>query len=152
MDQHDDRAMLDAEAAKAAVELVLEGDAGGRVRSASAVVRQQPQVAAMTSFAARFGVAGVHEEPMGPGLEPIGVPQLRQVPPGIDQCLLGRVLGECRVTQDPARHGVQGVADASDKRVECLFIAVHRPLDELALHASPGTGCWPRVRSVSEYE
>ena len=137
MDQHDNRAVLDAEAAKAAVELVLDGDAGGRVRSASAVVRQQPEVAAMTSFAARFGVAGVHEEPIGPGLEPIGIPQLRQAPPGIKQCLLGGVLGECRVAQDPARHGVQGVADASDKRVERLFVAVHRPLDELALHASP---------------
>ena len=118
----------------------------------SAVVRQQPQVPAMTSFAARFGVAGVHEEPMGPGLEPIGVPQLRQVPPGIDQCLLGRVLGERRVAQDPARHGVQGVADASDKRVECLFIAVHRPLDELALHASPELCAGHEPRPIGEYE
>lgn len=106
----------------------------------------------MTSFAAGFGVAGVHEEPMGPGLEPIGIPQLRQAPPGIEQCLLGCVLGECRVTQDPARHGVQGIADASDKRVECLFIAVHRPLDELALHASPELCAGREPRPIGEYE
>jgi len=81
---------------------------------------------------------------MGPGLEPIWIPELRKVAPRIKQCLLRRVLGECRVTQDPARHGVHRVADASDKRVECLFIAVHRPLDELALHASPGTVRRPR--------
>ena len=91
----------------------------------------------MAPFAARFGVAGMHEEPIDPGLEPIGVPQLRQVSPRLQQRLLGGILGECRVAQDPARHRVQGVADASDQLVERLFVAVHRPLDELALHASP---------------
>ena len=106
----------------------------------------------MTSFAARFGVAGVHEKPMGPGLEPIGIPQLRKMPPGIEQRLLGGVLGEARVTQDPARHGVQGVADAADELVERLFVAVHRPLDELALHASPAECADRGPRPISEYE
>ena len=91
----------------------------------------------MVSFSARFGIARVDEEPIGPGLELIGISQLWKTPPGVKQRLLRGVLGECRVAQDPARHGVQGVADASDEVVECLFVAVHRPLDELALHASP---------------
>ena len=51
--------------------------------------------------------------------------------PRVEQRLLGGVLGEGRVAQDPARHGVHGVADETDERVEGLFIAVHRLLDEL---------------------
>ena len=103
----------------------------------------------MTSFATRFGVAGMHEEPMGPGLEPIGIPELREMPPRIEQRLLGGVLGEVRVTQDPARHRVQGVADAFDELVERLFVAVHRPLDELAHIPHPLGAGRGRGQSVS---
>ena len=92
---------------------------------------KQPKVAAVTSFATRFGVAGIHEEPMGPGLEPIGIPEARQMTPRVEQCLLRGVLGEVRVTQDPACHRVQRVTDASDQLVERLFVAAHRQLDEL---------------------
>ena len=38
----------------------------------------QPEIAAMTSLTAGFGVAGVDEEAMGPRLESIRIPQLRQ--------------------------------------------------------------------------
>jgi len=130
--------VLDAELPKSPIELVLHGDTRCRVR-VRILVAKKPQVAALTSFAARFGVAGVDEEPVGPGLEPIRVTQRRQVPPRVEQGLLGGVLGEGRVAQDPARHGVHGIADEPDDRVEGLFVAVHRPLDELALHGSPGT-------------
>lgn len=47
---------------------------------------------------------------------------------------------------------MHGVADASDKRVEGLFIAVHRPLDELALHASPELCSGREPRPIGEYE
>ena len=88
----------------------------------------------LPSLATRLGIAGANEQPMAPGLEAIGVSQGGQIPPRVEEGLLGGVLGQAGVTQDPACHRVHGVADASDERVEGLFIAVHRPLDELALH------------------
>ena len=90
---------------------------------------------------------------MGPGLEPIGIPERRQMPPGIEQRLLGGVLGEVRVAQDPARNGVQGVTDAFDQLIERLFVAAHRQLDELShtlTHYGAGSGT--RGQSVSMRE
>jgi hypothetical protein len=113
---------------------------------------EQPEVAALTSFATRFGVAGVDEKPMGPGLEPIGIPEARQMTPRVEQGLLGGVLGEARITQDPARQRMQGVADASDELVEGLFVVVPRSLDELALHVSPALCADRGVRPINEYE
>ena len=90
---------------------------------------------------------------MAPGLEAIGVSQGGQIPPRVEEGLLGGVLGQAGVTQDPACHRVHGVADASDERVEGLFIAVHRPLDELALHCSPGGLFADRgPRPINQYE
>ena len=74
VDQDDNRPVLDAETPESAVELVLGGDVGCRVRYAIACIRKKPQVAALTPFAACLGVAGTDQEPIGPGLEPIGIP------------------------------------------------------------------------------
>ncbi len=81
----------------------------------------------MTSFATSLRVAGTHQEPVGPGLEPIRITERGQVPPCIKQRLLGCVLGEIRIAKNPSRHGVHGVDDETDERVEGLLIAVHRP-------------------------
>ena len=131
MDQDDDRPVLDAESPEGEIELVPGGDARCLVGDTVPGARKQPKVAAVTSFATRFGIAGIHEEPMGPGLEPIGIPEARKMAPRVEQCLLRGVLGEVRVTQDPARHRVQRVTDAFDQLVERLFVAAHRQLDEL---------------------
>ena len=93
----------------------------------------------MTSLAARFGVAGVHEEPVDPGLEPVRIPQAGQVPPRVEQRALRGVLGQVRVAQDPSRNRMEVAADASDQGVERRFVAVHRSLDESSLHPSPLT-------------
>lgn len=90
---------------------------------------------------------------MAPGLEAIGVSEGRQVPPCVKEGLLRGVLGQVGVTQDPARHRVHGVADASDERVEGLFITVHRPFDELALHCVTRGLCADREpRPINQYE
>jgi hypothetical protein len=47
---------------------------------------------------------------------------------------------------------VQGVADAFDKLAERLFVAMHRSLDELALHASPELFADRVPRPIGEYE
>ena len=100
---------------------------------------QQPDVRAMTSFASRLGMTGVDEQPVEPGLEPVRIPQVGQVSPRLEQRPLRRILGQVRVTQDPARDRMELVADASDQSVERRFVAVHCLLDELPLHPSPLT-------------
>jgi hypothetical protein len=54
------------------------------------------------------------------------------MPPGIEQRLLRCVLGEVGVTQDSPCHRMHGIAEAPDEIVECLFVSVHRSLDELS--------------------
>jgi hypothetical protein len=137
VDQDDDGPMLNAELPEAAIELIQGGEARCRV-GIEVVPSEQSQLAVLTSLPPGLGVAGAHQEPVGPGLQPIRIAERGQVLPCIEQRLLGGVLGERRVTQDPPRDRVHGVADAADERVEGFFVAVHRSLDELALHASPG--------------
>ena len=57
----------------------------------------------MTSFAARFGMTGIHEEAIGPGLETVAVAQVRQLPPDGHECVLQNVLGEAQIEQVVAR-------------------------------------------------
>src|SRR4051794_27936736 len=104
----------------------------------------------MTSLASRFGVTGVDEQPVQPGLEPVRIPQAGQVAPRVEQRPLRGVLGQVRVTQDPTRDRMELVAETSDQRVERLFVAVHRPLDELPLHHFPWST--PPEGRFGEYE
>ena len=51
--------------------------------------------------------AGTDGEPVDPGVEPVGVAQPREVPPGVDQRILDRVARELRVPEDEAGGRVQ---------------------------------------------
>ena len=51
--------------------------------------------------------AGVHEEAVEPGIEPVRVTKPGQVPPGAHQGVLDRVARELRVPEDEARGRVQ---------------------------------------------
>ena len=72
---------------------------------------------------------------MQPGLEPIGIAERPQVPPGHDEGRLDGVLGEIGVAQDPVRDRHAPVADLAGKGVEGLLVALLRSVDELSMHA-----------------
>ena len=91
----------------------------------------------MASLPACLRVTGVDEEPVGPGLEPVRIPQLGQVPPRVEQRALRGIFGQVRVAQDPTRDREEVAADARDQGFECFFVALHCTLDELPLHPSP---------------
>ena len=55
--------------------------------------------------ATRLHVAGVNDETMEPGLEPLRIAQRRQIPPGADQRLLRGILRTVAVTEDAVREG-----------------------------------------------
>ena len=74
---------------------------------------------------------------MDPGLEALGIPQVRQPAPGQDEGVLQRVLGEPRVAQDPVRDRVERVADLVHQDGKRLSVAPTGPLDEVSIHLDP---------------
>ena len=77
--------------------------------------------------------ARVHREPVQPGLEPVGLPKLREIPPGPDQRLLDRVACELRVPEDEAGGLVQPHDGRAGELREGVMIASPGSLDELSL-------------------
>ena len=72
---------------------------------------------------------------MEPGVEPVGVAQRRQVPPGSDEGVLGRVLREVGVAKEESSDRVQPIDGAGREHAEGLTVSASRPIDELRLHA-----------------
>lgn len=61
---------------------------------------------------------------MEPGLEPLGIAQRRQIPPGAEQRLLGGVLRPVAITEDPVGEGIAAIdvlvaSDANAPRSPC---------------------------------
>jgi hypothetical protein len=80
--------------------------------------------------------AGIDEEPVEPGVEPLDVAQRGQIPPGPDQCFLGCILREFGVAQDHASDGVQPIDGATGEHAEGLAVSASRSVDEFRLHVS----------------
>ena len=76
--------------------------------------------------------AGVDHQPVQPGVEAIRVTEPGQVPPGADEALLNRILGQVRVTKDQSGCCVQPPEGAIDELCEGVMIAPLRPVDELS--------------------
>ena len=71
----------------------------------------------------------------------------RQVPPGADEAVLDRVVGELRVAEDQASGGVQSCDRRAGERGEGVMIALPCPFDEVPLvHDCPR---FVRGRSVA---
>ena len=79
--------------------------------------------------------AGVHEEPMQPGVEAVGITKPRQVAPRPHERVLDRVAREFAVPKDEACGTVETGRSRRCKQGEGVVIASPRPLDELpSLH------------------
>ena len=74
---------------------------------------------------------------MDPGLETVGIPQMRQPAPGQDEGVLQSVLSEARVTQDPVGDGEQRIADLMHQDCERLSVAPLGPRHEVSVHLDP---------------
>ena len=132
--QHHDRAMVDGEAAEAALELVAIGDRGQALRPRRLIGRQEAKGRRPLAGPASLGVAGAHEEPVRPGVKARRVAELRKVSPDAQQRLLRRILGEVDIAQDPVRHRVEPVAARDGEAREGLLVAVLRPDHECGIH------------------
>ena len=92
--------MFQGEAAEGALELIAVDDRAQAIDRHRFVNRQQPQIRRPTAGPPALGIAGAHEEPIGPGLEAGRVAELGKVLPDAEQRLLRRVLGKIDVAQD----------------------------------------------------
>lgn len=92
--------------------------------------------------------AGIDGETTKPGFEPIGIPKLREVPPGPDERLLDRVACELRVPKDEASDLVQPHDGRARELGKGVMIASPRPLDDPSLvHARLVLAAQPQGRA-----
>jgi hypothetical protein len=115
--------MVDRQPSEAALELVPIVDLAQGVWRRCVVVVQNGQVWIPDTAPASLVVAGVDEEAVRPGLKAGRVAERGKVLPDREQRLLGRVLGQIHIAQDPMRDRVQPVAARHGKARECLAVA-----------------------------
>ena len=157
--QDDDRATALVQVAKHPVDLVAIGERAGHVRRERRVDGRQLDLDRPPSPAAGLVDAGIDGESIQPGIEPVGIPQLREVPPGSDQPLLDRVACELGVAEDEAGGLVQPHDGGAGELGEGVMIASPRTLHEPSLvhgrlelvrHGQGGRAhrVWRRRRSI----
>ena len=103
--EDDDGALFRSQPREGILELGSVHDGVGRIRSGFGSDRVNAEASVPAAGATRFHVAGVNDESMEPGLEPLGIAQRRQIPPGAEQRLLSRVLRPVAITEDPVGEG-----------------------------------------------
>src|SRR3954454_22123554 len=101
MVQDEDRTMFRGQPDEGAVKRVPVVDRDGGIGSSRSVDRECPDPGAPPPMPARLLVTGVHEEPMEPWAEALGIAQPWEFPPGEEECLLDGVLGLLRIAQNP---------------------------------------------------
>jgi hypothetical protein len=82
----------------------------------------------------------MHEDPVQPSREAIGVAERGQVLPGCDDGLLDGVLGPIDVAKDPERYRHQPIASHARQAGKSFLIAVLCELDECPLHPLDPSG------------
>ena len=130
-DQH--RSLVGREAQESALELITQGQATLRI-AAGAVHVHVDLDDPTTALLSGRSIAGVHEEPLQPGVEAVGIAQPGQSGPGPQERILDGVPGPVIVADDQARDGVQAVDRATNERREGFVIARSRADDQVSLH------------------
>src|SRR4051794_16804352 len=137
--QYEDRPLFRRQPPEPPLELVAIGDLASPVLDLRPVDRQEADVGAPVSLPARFRIAGVDEEAVEPGIEPVRIAETGQLAPGDHQCLLHRILGPVDVSEDSLTDREEPVGAGADQDAEGLPVALLGLLDEIAIH-----GCLAR--------
>ena len=93
-----------------------------------------------------LAMAGVDQQAVQPGVEPVRVTKSPDVPPGGDERLLCGILGGGVVAQDQPGHDEEPAGRDARQLCERVVIARHRPLHEIPSHRASGCAWpgWPR--------
>ena len=131
------RALLHGEFEEGSFELVAIDELAKLVDRRRVIDWQDRDLDRPPLAAPNLVLAGVDEEAMEPGVEPLGISQTPEVTPGSDQGVLNGVLGGIPVAEDPPRDRVQAVVCRNREGLEGLVVAPLRALDELGRHRYP---------------
>ena len=138
--EDEDSTLIEREPAEGLLQLVTVGDRLVVVRVARPIDREDAHGRCPSSVPRCIRVAGVDKDPVGPRLEAVRLPQMRQLPPDGHEGVLQNVLGEARIAQDASSDPEQRVADLVHQIRECRLIARARPLDEVSVHPVSNDG------------
>ena len=141
--QHDDRAVLHRELAEPVLELVTVVDLTERVDRGGRLGLGDVGDAGQITPLSGLPIAGVDEDPIGPGLVGGRVTKAADVAPDVDKSSLGRILGRLGVPEDAVGHAVQAGAVRERQGLEGALLAVLCPDHQISVHApirSAGVG------------
>ena len=140
MAQHEHGALIGRQMTEPALELIAHRNVVLRVGPAS-VVHREPQLEDIPSpLPSRHAEAGVDEQPVEPAIEPIGIPEGPQVPPGQEQGVLHRVGCPVVIAEDQSGGRIQTCGSAPRQGREGVNVTLLRSEDELVIHMSEGEG------------
>jgi hypothetical protein len=131
--QDNDRALSFVEVPKHPFDDIAIGESAGRVGDGRVMVKRDLDFDRTPSPAPRLIQAGVDRESMEPGVEPIGLTQPGQIPPGSEECVLDSVACELRVPEDQSSGLVQPHDSSASELGEGVVIASLGPLHEQSL-------------------
>ena len=131
--QDDDRATTFVEMPEHPVDEVAIGECAGHVDHGRRMDGGELDFDGPSSPATRLVDTGIDGQSVEPGIEPIGIPKLREIPPGSNQPLLDRVACELRVAEDEAGRLVQPHDGRAGKLGEGVMIALPCALHKLSL-------------------
>ena len=130
----EDRSLIRRQPPETTIQLVPISDGEQLVASDRAVGRKDLEDGGPALRFASFRVAGVDEQAMQPGVEPIRIAEPRQLAPGDHQRLLNGVLGSSDVSEDPLGDREHSVGRRPREDRECFAIPGLRLFDEVPIH------------------
>ena len=105
-----DGALLDGETPEGALELVAVVDGGVVVGPVHGLDGKKPDPFRPAPATPGLGVAGIGQDPVQPGFEPLGVPQGAKLAPGGQQRGLDGIVSKVEIAKDPERDRHASVA------------------------------------------
>lgn len=140
--EDDDGALVGVELAQGPIDEAPVREPPGRVVRREVIEGGQLHLDDPSSSASSDVETGADGQPMEPGVEPLGVAQTREVPPGGHHRLLDRVARELRVPEDESGRQLQPRDGPVDEQAEGVMIAPTGPFHETALvHGRPSVRC-----------
>jgi hypothetical protein len=152
MGQDEHGPLLDRELEKGPLEFIAIGESSDLVGSDRPIDIEDRNLERPATLPADMILAGADQEPMEPGIEPLGFAQPGQIAPGADECFLDDVFRGIPVAEDASRDRVQAVVCGGRDGIECLVIAPLGALDQVRRHPSDSwdrRGHLPRSTSMA---
>jgi hypothetical protein len=137
MRHHEHRSVLDGKTQERPLDLVTIGEAGDIVVGIGSIERGDRHLEGTSPRPADLIGAGMDEESIEPGVEPLAVSEAAEIPPGPDERVLDGILRGIPIAKDPPRDRVQAMVCGGREVIEGLVIASLCALDEFGRQRRP---------------